>query len=390
MAAYGEICSGDQASCLPTFLENHAEFQYVQVPDDGDCFFHSIAAYYARTGERVEGIKDPTNPLELRRYIVKEFIKMVGENSDLRSTLSNKNISSIKDLAKRGVWARNSFDTMISVVPAILHINLEIYGVYPDTGQFIITRTMYEGDARSTISLFLASNHYGLLYPIDGINLRSNGKKAINVKVIANIEAQRIADEEATTKLLDSYKKQASAPRKPHKKVVSKPSINQEQANLNAAIAASIQNLNIQNKHVVNNAAFAASLQKLHFNNENQNNHSNASSIVSNVSSVGSINGYNIEQAQQNLQENLSINHMRNMKLSNLRNILNQYKVNYNKKATKKKLHKNLEPLYGDFLLAYVANVNQRTKKTLKNIKYNKKVASRKVAHNERRQSRKK
>jgi hypothetical protein len=237
MAANEAIYCEDQSSCLPTFLINHPEFEYVKVPDDGDCFFHSIAAYYARTGESVDGI-DPTDPYELRQYIITRFIELVSSNNHLRSMLSNKNSNSIVELLESGQWALGSFDVMIFTIPTILNINLNIYGVYPDGGHFIITKVAYGENARSTISLFLASNHYGLLYPIRGINRRTPAKKRANAKVIANIERQRKKNDEATAKLLAFYKKQASMQASKPINVIKSSSINNE------AFARKLQQIN--------------------------------------------------------------------------------------------------------------------------------------------------
>jgi len=246
----------DSRSCLPTFEREHPEFQYVKVLDDGNCFFHSIAAYYARTGEQIRGVRNPTDHIELRRYIVQEFMKILETDHDLRSTLSNANYKSRRNLAKSGEWAMNSFDTMVSTVSTILHSNLHIYGVnkvtHPENPPaYAITKAVYRpkhnhGRDLPTISLFLANNHYGLLYPIDGVNRRTEAQKRAEISVLENAEKKAQENANATAKLLARYAKQASRKSKAPKASVqkSRKASNNENAELQAALEASRHNNN--------------------------------------------------------------------------------------------------------------------------------------------------
>ena len=98
------------------------------------------------------------------------------------------------------------------------------------------------------------------------------------------------------------------------------------------------------------------------------------------ASSVGSFNGFNIENAKKQYPYGKT-------KATEIKEMLDAYGIEYPSKASK-------ETLYGEFLMAFVANINERTRVTLQSkkhsVKQNKKVTSRKAARNARRASIKK
>jgi|UniRef100_A0A6C0BG97 hypothetical protein len=220
-------CDGDRSTCLDTLLDIMPELQYIEVPDDGDCFFHSIAAYYKRTGgiiiDRDTDLPldiDPTNPRALRSYIVEEFIKLVVAKEppypELISTIliENRTRKSLSQLDKSGVWAVNTFDTMINAVPTILMINLNIYVVNQSQYQgYVITKAVYRpkqpellnGRGLPTINLFLSGNHYGLLYPVGGDNVRSLEQIQENNSILSAYKAKKAKEYEAQVKEAQKY-----------------------------------------------------------------------------------------------------------------------------------------------------------------------------------------
>ena len=220
-------CDGDRSTCLDTLLDIMPELQYIEVPDDGDCFFHSIAAYYKRTGgiiiDRDTDLPldiDPTNPRALRSYIVEEFIKLVVAKEppypELISTIliENRTRKSLSQLDKSGVWAVNTFDTMINAVPTILMINLNIYVVNQSQYQgYVITKAVYRpkqpellnGRGLPTINLFLSGNHYGLLYPVGGDNVRSLEQIQENNSILSSYKAKKAKEYEAQVKEAQKY-----------------------------------------------------------------------------------------------------------------------------------------------------------------------------------------
>ena len=220
-------CDGDRSTCLDTLLDIMPELQYIEVPDDGDCFFHSIAAYYKRTGgiiiDRDTDLPldiDPTNPRALRSYVVEEFIKLVVAKKppypELISTIliENRTRKSLSQLDKSGVWAVNTFDTMINAVPTILMINLNIYVVNQSQYQgYVITKAVYRpkqpellnGRGLPTINLFLSGNHYGLLYPVGGDNVRSLEQIQENNSILSAYKAKKAKEYEAQVKEAQKY-----------------------------------------------------------------------------------------------------------------------------------------------------------------------------------------
>jgi len=185
-------CTGrTQESCRKQYLSEHRDLKYVRVPGDGNCFFRSIAAYYRRENKYLDhvhpGIVNPRRYHQLRRYIVQQLGLQIERENYLQGTLKalyndpkkyrkmrNKNGEiSIKKilskLARQCVWNVPAFEMMVERVPIILNINLIIYKVEGDSSQYYVTKSVYTpydgAPVPTTISIFLESNHYGLVFP---------------------------------------------------------------------------------------------------------------------------------------------------------------------------------------------------------------------------------
>ena len=242
------------SACKNEFFQNHPELEYVEVDGDGNCFFRALAAYYEKTGKSIHGVNDPTNFQELRQYIVARFRQQIANNVELRTIYLpgyNERASTengieeiLNELGTSCVWNVPAFDMMVERAPSYLNINLRLYkiNVMDNSNKLAITESLYtpHGEQfnpnRTTISIFLGANHYGLIWP-----------KNSNASQVQN----------------------------------------------NASMAAALQMMNVNNKPKNNNAAFAKQLQNLNL----ENKFSNVSSVVSNVSSIGSINEFPIENA---------------------------------------------------------------------------------------------
>jgi hypothetical protein len=191
-----------QDSCRQQFLYAHPELKYVKVLGDGNCFFRAIAEYYKRTGEDLDGVRDPTDYRELRDYIVRRFKEQINEDPELHSilmALNDRPINKIiSELAKTCVWNVPAFEMMVERVPILLNINLIIYKVRRGkSGPYTVTESLHtphDGPpAPTTISIFLASNHYGLIFPIDAESLVSDENEDENENENENNNALQAA-----------------------------------------------------------------------------------------------------------------------------------------------------------------------------------------------------
>lgn len=283
--------SKSEERCRLQFLSAHPQFTYVAVEGDGNCMFRSIAEFYRRTHIRIPGVTHPENYVELRRYLARRFEEYVRENIDVQAMLidldynyrldqqrleeeerqltmeflkregrrnspishssplqqvEEKTVDEILgELHETTVWNTAAFDAMVERVPAILNVNLDIYIVNPPSGKiktYVVSNYMHtpnDGpEVETTISLFLADNHYGLLYPTDAIDAAE-----------LNLAMQHS---------LSTFNNNTRRRR-------------QEQENANAAFAASLQarNNNLQGRlrQEQLNAEFAANLASLDLSN---------------------------------------------------------------------------------------------------------------------------
>lgn len=332
-------------ACRKEFLERHPELEYVRVEGDGNCFFRSLAAYYERTGEQIAGVTHPTDFEELRRYIVHRFGQQIAQDNELRDiflpALNERPINVIlAELATSCVWDVPVFEMMVERVPIILNSNLRIFRINRNNGRYTVTESLHTphdekfNPNRTTISIFLASSHYGLIFPRNHI-------------------------------------------------------LSKEQQNMNAAIAASMQNIELteakqQQKQMNNNAKLAANIAKLNIVNKKPlktrrkptvgvlpvapfrvlSNYSNSSAVspASPASPISWNNGMNIEEIQEEYP-------YRKYTIKDIKEYLNAYNINYNSKSKK-------DELYGTFIWRMKEDINERTRHALHTKKQAKKFAT--------------
>jgi hypothetical protein len=411
------VCkSKTQSECTKEFFKLHpTSLAYVKVDGDGNCFFRSLSAYYELHPElSIDGVHDPTNFHELRQYIVKKLKHQLETREEIREFLpyiDNRPLDIIlSELATTCIFDIPIFELMTERVSTILNINLNLYRVNikiidpdkPAKGDNIIlsiSESFYKPDpgihANATISIFLASYHYGLIIP----NSDSAYTEAVEL----------------------SKKQKKSAVSK--KDYISK----KEQELINAAIANSMKNYNnekVNNSNVAqqlqilqqieNNAKFAQQFQQFSINNKSlkksskpkvgvnpfiskvaslklspkaspNSYHSNVSSVVSNASMaspVGSFNRVTLENAEKELPYKKYMKYTKDQ----IHAFLDKHGTKYDKKDTKEKL-------YPPFLDDFMEDSNLRTQQLLQNIKQTskqaRKIASRKKARNARRASKK-
>ena len=233
------VCEGNSSTCLDALLVEMPELQYIEVPDDGDCFFHSIAAYYKRTGRHVDGLVNPTNSQALRVFVAEKFSIMFKNDPGLKNSILERNHKDVKRLSKNGFWEGDVCDLMIQRIPRILNINLNVYGVNKQNvkkdSPFAITRASYvpihHVNNIPTISLFLSERHYGLLYPVRGDNVRTSAQIRANDRVMPTYMAKKAEEYEAQVK--EAYRVEAEEASRRAKPSVAKR--NSRKANSSAA-----------------------------------------------------------------------------------------------------------------------------------------------------------
>ena len=156
---------------------------------------------------------------------------------------------------------------------------------------------------------------------------------------------------------------------------------------MKAAIAASMNSATLEAAaQQYNNQKYAEEFQELQINKPsivaNNVSYDSNSSIVSNASNVSNVefNEYNIENIKNQFPYNKTT-------VVKLKELLDAYNIAYHQK--------DLKPyLYGEFVMAFKANVNRRTSNKLKSnkqaLKYKTKVATRKANKNSNKNSNKK
>jgi hypothetical protein len=213
------VCKGNSSTCLDALLDVMPELQYIEVPDDGDCFFHSIAAYYKRTGRHVDGLVNPTNSQALREFVAQHFLNMFENDPDLSNAILERDHNDVLRLFEEGFWVGDVCDLMIQRIPRILNINLNVYGVnkqnVKNDSPFAITRSshvpIHHVNNIPTINLFLSKGHYGLLYPVGGDNVRSQAQIRANDRVMATYMAKKAAKEQEYERGLEEYLRNEAA-----------------------------------------------------------------------------------------------------------------------------------------------------------------------------------
>jgi hypothetical protein len=185
------VCSPKKSNegCRLEFLDEHPEFIYVPILGDGNCFFRALAAYYERTGEQIDGVADPTDHKELRRYIVNRFGQQIQNEWELREivlpALNDRPIPTIlSELAQTCSWNVPVFEMMVERTPSMLNINLRLFRINHEGKRLTVTEAFHtpnDGPAvPTTISIFLGGNHYGLLYPVDAPNASNYSSNSVS------------------------------------------------------------------------------------------------------------------------------------------------------------------------------------------------------------------
>jgi hypothetical protein len=301
-------CKNDpNRTCLQQFLEDRYELTYVHVKPDGDCFFNSIAEYYKRTGEQIHGL-DPTDVVALRKFIMERARPIIDGNELMRQQIlaediniqkkslhqkkksvpkkssqkkegpaqetNNERLNKIfNKLSERYEYTDAAFDVIVQITPLILNVNLSIYSMTFGT----VSNTLHPAPNRNivpTIILYLSGQHYGLLYPADGPNVRSNAQKRENMEADKYQHNQNNATAALIQKLMEqsnsnqnneneneeNAKKARNASRKvkPSAKSVAKPVAKRNSRKANPS-AANLQNNNNMRAAMEESRAMAAS-----------------------------------------------------------------------------------------------------------------------------------
>lgn len=122
----------------------HLEYETIDVPDDGNCFFHCLSHFLKKPHEQIRK--------ECIDYFLKqeELIKTYG--------LQKKQI---KHLYRDGVWNTNEFDILPRIASSLY--NRTIY-LYKEDSQFL--ETFFQKTFHDTIYLSLKNYHYNIVvYP---------------------------------------------------------------------------------------------------------------------------------------------------------------------------------------------------------------------------------
>jgi hypothetical protein len=324
------------AQCKSDFLHAHPEFEHVKVLGDGNCFFRSIAAYYERNPHlKIDGVHNPTDYDELRRYVVHRFRQQIENEAELREiylpALNQRPIETIlSELATTCKWDVPAFEMMVERTAPILNINVRLFRMNREkidqnkpfnknNTMLTITESFYPSrtPVPTTISIFLVGGHYELLYSLDASNASN---KIHNNQIKANAAfAAKIA---------------ASSPKK-H----GKPKVGTFPSPKASPIASPIASPNASP-----NVA------------------SNSYHSTSSVSSIESLNNsLFIENAREKFPyKQMTIPTIKDsLQIYKLRGILDKYGITYYAKDKK-------EVLYGAFMDAYIANTKEKTKNILK------------------------
>ena len=396
-----------ESQCMDEFISDHPQFEYIYVPGDGNCLFHTLAEFYRRSGR-----PDPPSHEELRSFIVQKFniimekkeavvqellidqdyrlreeqqkqykqhayttisyLAQKGENvtnavielSSLQPIVQRNLETIIAELGQSSSWYNAAFDLMVDSIPAILNVNLSMYIVRSPTENRpyisidnVVTTPNGGPEVYTTIYLLLSENHYGLLYPKNSRTLKNMIR--INKEVLEQRSARKAAELAGVPYSQVSELARQQSPAMP----AAMPAASGNN-NLNvASIAASFNSLHLnnerrrQNENAHLSAALANSLRSANINTRRR----QKEQVKRNAAFAASLNiGNNNEKYANELGINNGIN-INTIKTyypyqtttrDDLRRELNRYKIPYNLKNKK-------EALYGAFLMAYKEDINK-------------------------------
>ena len=205
--------------------------------------------------------------------------------------LNDRPINTIlSELAKTCVWNVPAFEMMVERVPILLNINLIIYKIRRGkSGPYTVTEsihTPHDGPpVPTTISIFLASSHYGLIFPIDAESLVSDenenenndeneNENENNNALQAAMKASLYNTSKSNNIIAELEREIAAAEAKAAAKAATKAAAKAPRNNnLNAALAESLHAVSLNNG--LNNnmrAAIEASFQNVSFSSRNNRN----------------------------------------------------------------------------------------------------------------------
>lgn len=329
------ICtSKTQSDCKDEFFNANPHLEYHRVDSDGNCFFRSLAEYYQLTGETLRGVRNPTNHEELRAFIVGRFGDMLRRDPELMGFLRLENQRPLgeilSELGRTCVWNVYAFEVMMPQVSTILGINLVIYKVNRPTDYqpyYNVSRSVYtprNGPAvGTTISVFLALNHYGLVFPRAVPPLSSyaaaqasNSSNSV-LKMAMNLHNQNALNDVMAASMnqlkLNDQKRAKNNTRK-----------KAEKNEMNAVMAASMRQLELNKQQRAEknamNAAIAASMRQMQLNTQKRNRNRNAALAASmnrmilnspKKNTKKKMNNYNIEAALAASMNQMRLNNRR-------------------------------------------------------------------------------
>lgn len=288
--------------CETEFLKLN-NFKKIKVPGDGNCFYHALSKYYSLSNP--PGSRPPTH-LQLRERVVdvmddnfeeatvaliintSNIPNNMGEN-DKKTIRTAKYLEALNELREDGIWNSDNADLVSQYAARALNVKLNIFNkMAPQAARRIHMRTTNNGTkiyedfpaepakivrytfeppgyaGAETINLLRVSDsHYELLYPkaVEAVpDITPKGKKTNAVKnLTAKVGKIELANKSRTVRVpsplrapetISRYALRSKTNKKPvvapvistPKKEPRRTKANIEAAELQAAIAASLQN----------------------------------------------------------------------------------------------------------------------------------------------------
>lgn len=148
--------------------EDGNEYLIFESPDDGNCFYHSLASWY-----RLHGY-DPAemNQVALRAAVVKQ--KLVAANTNYADgainmntypTLNSYKANIMNKMGRNGQWAHPLNDTVVDAAAVALGINIHVINVDED---YEYTTANPAGAALIHMHR-INRNHFNLLIPVEDL-----------------------------------------------------------------------------------------------------------------------------------------------------------------------------------------------------------------------------